>query len=107
MFDEEIVFSHAGIPEVTTKSPPYLMRNSQRLSVVVFGVGTPGTTDSVVTLYRAGVSIGSVTLGAGGTFTKAPFDLVFSRDTDYAQVAATTLGSGARDWTVQLRFMVV
>lgn len=98
----EAVFSHAGTP-VTTASARWYPRRTARLYRVVVSLATAGTSNTVVTVYVNGGSQGTVTLASGVNRVSAAFDNVLAADADWLTVAATTVGAGAKDLTVQAR----
>lgn len=85
----------------TTKHYP---RWTSRLHTVVLSLVVAGTTATVVTILKNGSSVGTITLGATGTSTKGPFDVMFGHDQDYVQVELTTIGSGSSGIEIQMRF---
>lgn len=98
----EAVFSHAGSP-TTTESGRWYPRRTVTLTDVLVSLGTAGTSNTVVTVYVNGGSQGTITLGSGIHASMGLFDDVLVADTDYLTVAATTVGTGAADLTVQAR----
>lgn len=98
----EAVFSHKGTPS-TDESGRWYPRRTATLRNVFVSLGTAGSTNTVVTVYVNGGSQGTITLGNGVNKSYAAFDDVLVADTDYLTVAATTVGTGAEDLTVQAR----
>lgn len=98
----EAVFSHAGTP-TTVASARWYPRRTATLTRVFVSLGTAGTSNTVVTVYVDGGSQGTITLGSGLHTASGVFDDVLVADTDYLTVAATTVGTGAADLTVQAR----
>ena len=64
---------------------------------------TAGTTALTVTLYKNGVSIGTVTTSADGATASVSFGVAFAEE-DYLTVNATTPGTGTTDVVVQAGF---
>lgn len=98
----EAVFSHKGTP-TTDESGRWYPRRTATLKSVFASLGTAGSSSTVVTVYVNGGSQGTVTLASGDNEASATFDDVLVADTDYLTVAATTVGTGASDLTVQAR----
>lgn len=98
----EAVFSHAGTPS-TEPSARWYPRRTARLVSVLASLATAGSSSTVVTVYVNGGGQGTVTLGSGVNKATAVFDDVLVADADYLTVAATTVGTGAEDLTVQAR----
>jgi hypothetical protein len=98
----EAVFSHAGTPTTATSARWY-PRRTATLSDAIVSLGTAGSSSTVVTVYVNGGSQGTITLGSGVHANSGTFDDVLVADTDYLTVAATTVGTGAADLTVQAR----
>lgn len=98
----EAVFSHAGTP-TSAASPRWYPRRTARLYTVVVSLATAGTSNTVVTVYVNGGSQGTVTLASGVNRASAAFNNVLVADTDWLTVAVTTVGTGAKDITVQAR----
>lgn len=97
----EAVFSHSGTP-TTSASGRWYPRRTATLGQV-FASRTAGTTSCVVTVYVNGGSQGTVTISGTGLTGTGTFDDVLVGDTDYVTVAATTVGTGTTDLTVQAR----
>lgn len=100
---DEIVFSFAGAPVAAAKSPPWACRVAVTVVEIVFSLGTAGTTDSVVTVYVNGTSYATVT-AVTGSYSASVYPSTALNEGDVVTVAATTLGTGARDYTVQVRW---
>lgn len=98
----EAVFSHPGTPTTAASARWYPPRTAT-LTEVIVSLATAGTSSTVVTVYIDGGSQGTVTLASGVHAATAEFDDVLQADTDYLTVAATTVGTGASDLTVQAR----
>lgn len=64
---------------------------------------TAGTTASVFTVKKNGVSIGTITLNTGVVVLPVTIATPFTIDTDYFTVELTTAGAGAAGATIQLR----
>lgn len=85
-----------------TLSPPYKFRAGAVLKEVEVLMGTPGTSNSVLTLYKNAVSIGTVTYDwDAGTPQLTFFDVAFG-PADLLTMKFTTLGTDAADGTVIL-----
>jgi len=98
----EATFSHAGTP-TTAASARWYPRRTATLTQVLVSLATAGTTSTIVTVYVNGGSQGTITLASGVNKNTATFDDVLVADTDHLTVAATTVGTGAKDLTVQAR----
>lgn len=61
---------------------------------VIATLDIAGTSDTVVTLYKNGASIGTVTLGNGVTDATATISESFNGSSDYVQARVTSVGSG-------------
>lgn len=99
---QEAVFSYAGTLTVAT-SPRWYPRTTARLTQVVASLATAGTSDTVVTVYVNGTSVGTLTLRSGVTKASGSFTSALTADTDHLRVGVTTVGTGAADLTVQAR----
>lgn len=98
-----VPFSYAGALAVST-SGPWVPQENCTITEVRVLLGTAGTSNTVVTVYVGGVSIGTVTLGSGVTNNSASFSEPLTADTDVVTVGVTTLGSGSpADLTVLVR----
>lgn len=98
----EAPFFHGG-PLSTTTSGRWYPRRTATLSQVWCSLDTAGSTSTVVTVYVNGGSQGTVTIPGSANTGSATFDDVLVADADYLTVAATTVGTGAEDLTVQAR----
>lgn len=98
----EAIFSHPGKP-TTDESARWYPRRTATLTAVFVSLGTAGTSDTILTVYVNGGSQGTITLGSGVHDSYAAFDDQLLADTDYLTVAATTVGAGAANLTVQAR----
>ena len=99
---ERQTFSHAGTPTAGPSGPWYPEGSGTGLFVRA-SLGTAGSTSTVVTIYRNGVSIGSVTLVAGDLTEVATFAMAIVGNTTIITVGAPTVGTGASDLVVQTR----
>ena len=88
-----------------SQSSRYYQRGGGRLQRIMMSLDTPGTSTTTVTIYKNGLSIVTLSLGAGFDKTSTVIDEMFVADSDYLQVGVTTAGSGASDLTVQCRFL--
>ena len=75
-----------------------------RLIIVDAHLQTAGSTTTVLTFKKAGVSIGTLTLGASATNAERSFDEIFSARQEVLSVAVTTAGTDAEDLTVFCQF---
>lgn len=100
---EELRFSQSGAVAVTTSGPDEARTTGQLIGVIC-RLGTAGTANTVVTIYRNGASIGTVTL-ASEEDRKAAYlgNYRIAAETDVMTVGVTTAGAGAKDLTVKLR----
>lgn len=103
------MFSHAGTPTAADESGPWFPRvGGQRLRVTV-GALTAGSTSTVITVYVSGVSAGTVTLAAsdGVHVSTLVAEVRGSVDGtgDAITVAATTVGTGVEDVTVEVQVL--
>lgn len=97
----DIVFSHAG-PVATSTSPKAVTRGGTLTSVIVT-LGTAGSSSTVVTVYKNGSSIGTVTLASSATIGRGSMVQSFAPDIDKLHVAITTAGTGAADLVAMAR----
>lgn len=86
-------------------SPRYYMRSPSVLQRVLVSLDTPGSTNTVVTLYKNGDALTTVALGGATDKTQIALTASFEADSDYLQVGITTAGTGAKDIDVQCRIM--
>jgi len=99
----EVPISHAG--RLTNRvSTPYSPWFDSTLVEVYVGLDTAGTTDTVLTVYQNGSSIGTITILAGHTTGSTAFNNDFAANSDKLTVQVTTIGTGAADLTAQARF---
>lgn len=84
-------------------SDPWPAPGNVTLREVVVTLSTPGSTATVVTVYRAGVSVGTVTIAAGASTATGAFAVPFETDQQLA-MAVTSAGSGAVGLVAQGRF---
>lgn len=89
----EQTFSKAG-PQDTTPSGPWPIDVATRILGARFACTTPGSTDSVLTVYLDGVSVGSLTLPAGEVYAEIRFDPTDADTGQFITVALTTVGTG-------------
>lgn len=92
----DVIFDQAG---AVALSPTNVGRKRFRRAVsgiyVVATLDVAGTSDTVVTLYKNGASIGTVTLGSGVTDVTASITSAFDGVDDYLQAKVTTVGTGS------------
>lgn len=98
----EIVTGFSG-PLAAASSGRYYAPKTGTTVTATCSLTTAGTSNTVFTVKKNGVSIGTVTLGSGvnklGSVIATPFTL----DTDYFTVELTTAGAGAAGATIQMR----
>lgn len=100
---EELRFSQSGAVAVMTSGPDEARMTGQLIAVIC-RLGTAGTSNTVVTVYRNGTSIGTVTLASGALRVAAYLgNYRIAAETDVMTVGITTAGTGAKDLTVKLR----
>lgn len=99
---EVLTFSQSGPTTVSTSGPDEV-RTSGQLEAVIVRLRVAGTTNTVVTIYRNGTSIGTVTL-ASGVKRNAKYlgSFRITAETDEMTVGVTTAGTGADSVTVRL-----
>lgn len=98
-----VPFSYAGALAAST-SGPWVPQDDVTIAEVRALLGTAGTSNTVVTVYVNGVSVGTVTLGSGVTNNSASFSEPLTANTDVVTVGITTVGSGSpADLTVLVR----
>lgn len=100
--DDEIIFTLPGTL-AATESPPVRIRGGAVVSSVAVNLGTAGSTTTTIEVRRDGVAVGAVQLASGVTETKFPLGARFGSDQERLTVAVTTVGTGARNLTVQVR----
>lgn len=97
---EEAKFSRPGALTVS-ESGPWVPRVGGTLVEVLCALRTAGSSNTVVTIYKNGASIGTITLGSGTTIAiQRSFNTTFNVDTDIMHAAITTAGTGAAHLTV-------
>lgn len=99
----EAVFSREGVIEVS-ESPGLLLEEGGKIANMAVLAKAAGSVNSVFEVYRNGVSLGGITLGAAdlvGRIGMGPTQ--FGPDTDVVSVACTSAG-GHSGITVQVRF---
>lgn len=99
----ETIFSFAGSPPEGQLSPPYQARLSAAIQKVMVGLGTAGSTASVVKVYLNNEEIVSVILEPSVQSSFVLSDVTMT-DGDFITTAVTTVGSGALDFTVQVHW---
>lgn len=99
----EAIFSFAGVLTVS-ESGPWVARLGGKLTEVLVVIKTPGSSSTVVEVFRNGTSIGTVTVASGENIGIASFNTDFQNSKDYMHVGVTTAGTGAEDITVHGRF---
>lgn len=99
----EIPISHAGAL-TSNVSTPYTPWSDATLIEVMVSLGTTASTDTILTVYQNGSSIGTVTIPAGQDTASGDFNDGFTANVDKLTVQVTTIGTGAADLTAQARF---
>lgn len=106
----EGVFSFSGdlsLGVINDLSPPYFVHGaSGELFKVIIGLGTAGTSNTTIGIYKMGTLItgGSLTLGSGVKRISQEFNENFVGDVEDTRVAFTAIGAGAVDLTIQCRY---
>ena len=100
---DELRFSLPGAVSVSTSGPDESHIGGQLVGVIC-RLGTAGTSNTVVTVYRNGASLGTVTLASGET-RKVGYlgNIRIAAETDVVTVGVTTAGAGASGLTVKVR----
>lgn len=89
-----IPFSYAGVLTLST-SPPWTPHEDCALIEVRALLNTTGTSNTVVTVYVNGTSVGTVTLGSGVANNAATLSTSLTANTDVVTVGITTVGTGS------------
>lgn len=100
----EITFSYSGQLTDGTESPPIRSRYSHTLVSINFLFGTPGTTNTVMEVKRAGTVIETVTIPANQRRFNAVIDADVGKDQEDITLRIVTAGTNAADLTAQARF---
>lgn len=96
-------FSHPGAL-TTTPSPRYYVPQDIRVIEISGSLVTAGSTSTVVTLYRSGSSVATLTIPSSSNRAAVNVSVVYTGPAgQYVTVAATTLGAGAAGLVVALR----
>src|SRR4051794_22305696 len=90
-----VPFSYSGALLLST-SPPWTPHEDRALIDVRVLLGTTGTSNTVVTVYVNGSSVGTVTLGSGVANNSATLSTSLAANTDVVTVGITTVGTGAK-----------
>jgi hypothetical protein len=99
----EVTFSHPGVVTATESGRARHPRGGRLVSVDAH-LQTAGSTDTVLTFKKSGVSIGALTIPAGATYAFVIFDVLFSTLQQVLSVEVTTVGTDAADLTVFCAF---
>lgn len=99
----EVPFSLPG-PVVVSDSGKARHPTGGRLLFVQAFLVTAGTGSTTVAVYRQGVSLGTLTLGAGSTSARRSFDSLFNAYMTALTVGVTVAGADAEDLTVFCQF---
>lgn len=98
-------FSHAGTP-TTDESGRWYPETGGKALRVLASANTAGSSSTVFTIYVSGVSVGTVTLASSDNVEVATFAVNIAGSSDgtgdYVTVAATTVGTGVENVTVQV-----
>jgi hypothetical protein len=99
----EVTFS---LPGVVTASESGRARHPRggRLVSVDAHLQTSGSTDTILTLKKSGVSIGTLTIPASATYAFVIFDVLFSTLQEVLSVEVTSVGTGSEDLSVFCQF---
>lgn len=99
----EVPFS---LPGVVTASESGRARHPRggRLVAVDAHLQTAGSTDTILTFKKSGVSIGTLTIPASATYADRIFDVLFTALQEVVSVEVSTVGTGSEDLTVFCRF---
>lgn len=101
----EAIFSWFG-PLAVAVSGPWVNRIGGYLVEVTCVLKTAGSGSSVVTVYKNGISIGTVTIPSGATTATQAFQSVpFNVGVDKMSVGITTAGAAADSLTAHGRFV--
>ena len=99
----EVTFSHPGTVTATESGRARHPRGGRLVSVDAH-LQTAGSTDTILTVKKSGVSVGTLTIPASATFADRIFDVLFSALQEVLTVDATTVGTGSADLTVFCQF---
>ncbi len=99
----DVPFTYAGALSVST-SPKWFPQSNVTLFQVYASLVTAGTSNTVLTVYQNGASIGTITMGSGVVALAVTFNTAFVANVHYIQVGITTVGTGAAGLTAQARF---
>lgn len=97
---EVAVFSYSGELAIGAMSGRFYPTKSVRRIRALASI-TPGTSSTVVTLYKNGVALGTITFTAGDDVEAVEFASTFSPNVDFLTAAITTAGAGAADLVVR------
>jgi len=96
-----ILFSLAGGLSVST-SPPVRVWRGGNLTVIAVTLGTAGTTDTVIDVFRNGTVVATITVPDGATAHNGSVFVRFAAE-DSLALEITTAGTGAADMTAEAR----
>lgn len=104
----EMPFTFAGplsAGSIDDLSPPFVVPpGGFHLTRVQGLLGTSGSSTTEVELYRNGSVFTSISLASGETHETLTLDETFVPDSDFIQVAFASIGTGAEDINIQMRF---
>lgn len=99
---ETIMFSYAGTLAVSV-SPPTRPHTGGILTILAVTLGTPGTDDVILGVFRNGALVATVTVPAGVAAYNGEVNARFAAESDLLIVAIAD-GGGAADMTAEARF---
>lgn len=88
----------------TSTSPRYYLRVASTLQRVLVSIDTPGTTSTLVRLYKNTDTLTTITVPGNTDKTQVTLSEPFDPDYDYLRVGIITVGAGAVGLDVQCRF---
>jgi hypothetical protein len=99
-------FSHDGEVVIGDYlSPIYDFSEDLTLVEVRGTLAVPGSSSTVVEIYKNSSSIGSLTWGAGSGLVESSLSVGFSANSDALQVKCTTAGTDAVGISIRFRFL--
>lgn len=87
-----------------SESSPWSSPIELRVATMVAMLGTAGTTTTTVAFKVNGITVTSLSLGAGEKFKRLTLSKSLAPDIDFATIAITAVGSGAANLDVIIRF---
>lgn len=104
--EREIVFAFSGTP-VTGRTPPYHVRDTTGTIVRAdIAVQDVGTTQTSIDIHVGGNNEATITLGAGDGYEVWDNLSIEIEEYDKVWVDLTSVGSGAKDITVSLTYLM-